>query len=297
MPHGEIEPGTGRRARTPSTEEVLADINRQINEVAASGQPLWRLVDQPILDDFGQPTGQTQQVQELTEAGNRWSQLLQLQDAIVNSLPADRDRVSASVAAQLAEQRASRAESARQFDVSQQFRESEAEREEERSLRLEEEDQRRTNLNTTLDLLEQDIRRGQLSASEATNRITAATQAANIQRDVLRDQGGRNLRPGTQFFPGLEPTGAVGQIAQSIGLPFPGFQTQGTFGVNPAALSGQIMGAVGPSALPGVDQSILNAANAIANMGVPVVPPTPQGRAQRPPSNGVSRAAAGIAGV
>lgn len=140
---------------------------------------------------------------------------------------------------------------------------------------------RANNLKTTLDLLEQDVKRGELDASEATNRITAATQAANVQRNVLSDFGKYNLPAGTTHF----PTGPLAALAQSMGLPAPDFPTMGTFGLNPQALGDSITGAVGQSAIPGVDSALQNAAAMLAKLGIPM---TPNGRAMRAPSQGVS---------
>lgn len=259
--------------RTPSTAEVLADLNGQIQSLASSGRPLTRITN--VSDEFGN----TSQVEILTEDGRRYNELVSLRDSIYEAVDKDpsgraADRVSASVAAQIAQQQRQLVESARQFDAEQ-----------EQQKKRDAETQRQNNLNATLDLLEAEIRRGEAAGADQTRKLTAAIEASNVERQAVDSNIGKALPAGTAYYPGLAPGGAISSLAQGMGLPFDGFATGGTMGLNPSALSGQITGAVGQPTAPGIDQSIINAAAALAGQGVPVVPPTPNGRAMRTPQN------------
>ncbi len=130
--------------------------------------------------------------------------------------------------------------------------------------------QRETNIKGTLDLLSSQIRRGELSAAEATNRIRAASETAGIQRDILRDQGPYNLPAGTEFFPGTEAGGALANAAAAFGFPWTPMKTGGTFGISPGAITAPIGAAVGQSALPGLDTAMQNAIAALLGQGLPI---------------------------
>lgn len=276
-----------RQLTTEDYVRAATDLADKIVSAVNSGQPIQESVQ--VDDGFG---GVTTQVVP-TQHGLMLDGLLQQYEAIEQFLPdQERNTISASVAAQLAESRANRAESTRQFDLEFQ---QQAERDAQQKVR-DDESQRQNNINATLDLLEGEIRRGELGATEATNQFRAASDAANLQRNVLSDFGGKMLPAGTPYFPNLGPGSAVGQIAQSLGLPFPGFETMGTFGVNPSQVAATIPGALGQSQLPGVDMALGNAASALAGMGAPVNPGSVQGRAPRQPSNSVTNAARAIAG-
>lgn len=266
-----------------TTEDYIAAataLSDQIVRLVNSGKPIQEQVQ--VSDGLG---GFTTELQP-TEHGLLIDGLLAQYDGIEQFLPDEtKNTISASVSAQLAESRANREESKRQFDLG-------LKQEKARTAETE----RNNNLNATLDLLEGEIRRGELGAVEATNQFRAASDAANLQRDVLSDFGGKMLPAGTPYFPNLGPGSAVGQIAQGLGLPFPGFETQGTFGINPAQVAATIPGALGPSQVPGIDAALGNAAGALAGMGVPVLPTSAQGRDPRQPSNSVTNAARAIAG-
>jgi len=280
-----MEPDRGQavRERPLTTEDYVraaTDLADQIVRAVNSGRPIQEQAQVP--DGLG---GFTTQLVP-TEFGVMLDGLLAQYEAIEQFLPDKTHKtISASVAAQLSESRANREESRRQFDLD--F--------EQQKVR-DEETQRNNNLNATLDLLEGEVRRGELGATEATNQFRAASDAANLQRNVLADWGGRMLPAGTTHFPNLGPGSAVGQIAGSLGLPFPGFETMGTFGINPSAVAETIPGALGGSQLPGLDAALGNAAGALAGMGVPIMPTSAQGRAPRQPSNSVTNAARSIAG-
>lgn len=289
-----------------STEDVLADLNRQLTAIAGSGEPLTTQqmiehVDGDYLADVP------------TDAGKRFEELIRAREALEAGLMAGEEALSPNTLANVAQADRVLAESRRQFDEGLAFdregldfdRTGAAEDTRQFDIlaaqdrQRDEEAQRQNNLAATLDLLEAEVRRGELSATEATQRLTAATEAANLQRGVLQDWGGRALPAGTEQFPGLEGSSAAGDIARSMGLPFPGFDTLGTFGINPSALAGTIPASLGPSSVTGLDAALANAAGALAGLGVPGVqlPQTPGGRAQRPPSNGVTNAATALAGM
>ena len=199
--------------------------------------------------------------------------------------------ISASALAQIAQQDRQLAESMRQFDISnargaQEFSDTMGFNREELAARTEyqnrslaeqsrieaerlKEQQRSANLSSTLDMLTNQIRIGDISTQEAANRITAATQAAGIQRDILADHAGKALPAGTTTYPNLGSDGPIAAMAAALGQPFKPFQTLGTFAIDPNAIAAPISTAPGNSALPGLNAAQQAAAAALANMGVP----------------------------
>lgn len=264
------------------TDETLALINQQILNLAARAQRGEAFDNTATVDDG---FGNQKVVEYRTELGNQFDSLVTARKAIMSTLPNGGVReslspnVSAQVAATMRGQDISSATSDK--DREAQVRQGDLNREQQAG--RDKEAIRANNLKTTLDFLEQNVKTGQLKADEATNRITAATQAANVQRNVMADFGKYALPAGTQSF----PTGPLVALAQSMGLPAPEFPTMGTFGLNPGALGDSITGAVGPSAVPGVDSALANAAQMLAGLGIQI-PPTLDGRAMRAPSQGVA---------
>ena len=199
--------------------------------------------------------------------------------------------ISASTMAQIAQQERQLAESMRQFDISnargaQEFSDTMGFNREELAARTEyqnrslaeqsrieaerlKEQQRSANLSSTLDMLTNQIRIGDISTQEAANRITAATQAAGIQRDILANHAGKALPAGTTTYPNLGANGPIAAMAAALGQPFKPFQTLGTFAIDPNAIAAPISTAPGNSALPGLNAAQQAAAAALANMGVP----------------------------
>jgi len=199
-----------------------------------------------------------------------------------------------------AEVRAKAVEDARQFDVAAARGQSvlaETERsnkeDEQRARAAQAETGRANNLRSTLDLLENQIRVGTLATTEASNRITAATKAADVQRAILADWGGKNIPAGSQYYPNLGPSGAIAAAMQALGMPFGGVETGGTFAIDPNAIAAPITAAVGGSALPGANDALARAQAALAGLGVPA---TPAGRAQRDPQISAQAVARALAG-
>lgn len=131
--------------------------------------------------------------------------------------------------------------------------------------------QRDTNINATLDVLEAQVRRGDMKAAEARNAAAAAFDQAQIQRGVLADHAGKNIPAGSSFFPNMEPGGVIGSAVNALlpGATFSGMQTGGTFGIDPNAMAapvGQAFNNVG-SAIPDTDAAIANATKLLAGMG------------------------------
>lgn len=218
---------------------------------------------------FGDPVTEYQD----TGVGGQFADVLALGTMALAQL--DRTTVSSSTAASIAQARDALAQSAQQFNMNyrRQLGRDAVEDEQwgktfQQSERILGEQQRGNNLRATLDMLQQEIAIGNLDADEATTRVQAATNAADLQRNVLADWGGRALPAGTQYFPGSEPGGPLATAAAAIGGSFPGFKTMGTFGVDPAALGSTITAAQGPSAVPNAQDALKRAAAALAGMGV-----------------------------
>lgn len=132
------------------------------------------------------------------------------------------------------------------------------------------ESQRETNIGAALDLNEAGIRRGELKRAEAHDRMQAAAESAQVQARTVEAFGGRNLPPGTEFFPNLGPDSAVAAAAQAAGFPFRPFETGGTFGLNPAASAAPITQAVAGSAGSDVaNTAAAQVAAALAGLGLP----------------------------
>lgn len=196
--------------------------------------------------------------------------------------------ISASALAQIAAQDRQLAESIRQFDITEgrsgrEFADTMAFNREDLAAttdyrnktlaqqeQQQQEEQRRNNLSSTLDLLTNQIKVGDIGVAEASNRISAATNAANVQRDILSDFGGKALAPGSKYYPNLGPSGPIASAAQVLGQPFGGFETTGQFPIDPNAIAAPISSAPGDSMLPRADAAVAAAQAALAGMGVPM---------------------------
>ena len=287
-------------------QQELATLNR-LQQTAAT-----TLVRVPVLDRFGDQAlgADGKPIFEETVDRERVNALQvridNVRDRITSLTPAG---VSPSVAAQIASTERGRAAELELLERREIRETGQFETREERETREEvarvgaraaeeaaEEarTERRDRLNATLGVLENEIRIGNVSAQEATTRVTAAAEAADLQRGVLRDVGGRALPAGAQFFPNLGPSGPIAAATAALGQPFQPFRTGGTFGVNPAQLAATIPGAIGQSVVPGLDASHAAAQAYLASLGLP--PPTPDGRQARPPQIGQAQAAATLAG-
>ena len=284
-------PQGGRPQQVGSTEEVLAGIEKQLREIAASGKPLTKLTE--VVDPY---TGQPSYDEVLTEDGARFNGLKAQRDTLRSGLPNGgvAETLSPNTAASVGAQYAGINENQRQFDISNPqevanqaaLRENERKRIEQDAIR-DEETKRANNISATLDILQGEIKSGEINAQEATNKLTAAIQAADIQRKTVETWGGRALPAGSTHFPNLGPSGPVADVARSIGLPFGGFESGGQCQVDPAAGANAINASVANhTAGANTGAAVQRAASAIAAMGV--VPSTPGGRAQRPVSQGVA---------
>jgi hypothetical protein len=200
--------------------------------------------------------------------------------------------LSANTMAQIGQQDRQLAESMRQFDLGEargvdEFRQTLGWNREQLATQVDEaaktrasqeardaatlrEQQRASNLSSTMDLLTNKIRTGEMGVAEAQNRITAATAAANTQRNILADHAGKALPAGTKVYPNLGANGPIAAAAQALGLPFKPFETLGTFAIDPNAIAVPISNAAGAAMLPSVNDAVAQAAQALAGMGVPM---------------------------
>lgn len=288
----------------PTTEQTLGDllaererIAAQMLELAANGSFGEEIIG---YDDFGSPimgqSGDSKQLGALADTFDILGDLAKTGDGSGGLSGAAANVLSANTAAQIAQQDRQLAESMRQFDISEarqgrEFSESLAfnreelatteagamsrlqasiASEEKRAAEALREEQRRNNLSSTLDMLTNQIKVGEIGVAEASNRISAATNAAQIQRDILADHAGKALPAGTKHFPNLGPNGPIAAMAGALGQPFRPFETMGTFGIDPNAIAAPISSAPGNSMLPGLDAQVAAAAQALAGMGVPL---------------------------
>lgn len=278
-----------------TTETTVEDILRQRDAVAAKMVRLstsGNFGDQVIgMDDYGQPImGQSGDYKQLAALADTFDALGTLAKSKTGTDGGD-GGISASALAQLGMQERQLAESMRQFDVGEarqnrEFAETMGFNREELSARTDyqnrslaeqsrieaermKEEQRRNNLSSTLDMLSNQIKIGDIGVAEATNRISAATNAANVQRDILADHAGKAVAPGAKYYPNLGPGGPIATMAQALGQPFAPFETTGTFAIDPNAIAAPISSAPGNSQLPGLNDAAQRAAAALAGMGVP----------------------------
>lgn len=254
------------------TSDQLIDI---INGAVARAQDLAELPHYALVDKFDPFTGKKiGQAYEKNGIGDQFNDVMQLGTVALQQLNQQEPTASARLAAGTAA--AQLLESARQFDANykrQTGRDAVTDEQWGKTFQQNAavlaETTRGHNITGALDLAQQQIAIGDLNAKEATNRITAATSAANVERGVLADWGGRNLPRDTPYFPNAGPTGPLATAAQALGVAFPGFATGGTFGINPGAFGPGITGAAGPSGVPGAQDALSAAARALAGMGVP----------------------------
>mgnify|MGYP001609523425 CR=1 FL=1 len=258
----EYEDGTGvapvppAPAKPPSTEDLLAIVTWAIAQGRSLAEKPHRVAVQGK-NVYGEDITKY----EDTGVGQEFSDVLELGTLALQQL--QRGEVTPSTAATVRQAREALTESSRQFDIKYKRETGRDTVQDEQwgktyaqSQAVLGESKRATNLKSTLDLLQEEIALGSLNAQEATTRMQAATNAANLQRNVLADWGGRALPQGAQYFPNAEPSGPLATAAQAIGGSFPGFGTGGTFGVDPAALGSTITAAQGPSVLPGLRAKI-----------------------------------------
>ncbi len=295
-------PETAPPAPAQTVEGVLAGLQAQRDQVFADLRTAATTTVQiPVLDRFGdQALGADKQpIFEDTIDTARVNALATTLDALDSEIsrlsPAG---VSPSVAAQIAATERGQVAAAEQFGAREERLGGEFATREAR-LTAEAADvaaasERRDRLSSTLSILENEIRIGDTDVREATNRFTAAAEAAQLQRGVLADIGGKVLPAGTEFFPNLGPTGPIAAATAALGQPFQPFRTGGTFGVNPAQLAATIPGALGPSVIPGLDAALAEAAAQLAGLGLP--PATGAGRQARAPQTGLNQATAALAG-
>ena len=241
-----------------AAEQVRARLGRESKERVETFNPITRKTDVSYVDN-----GLHQEISDYLAFG------------AASLEQAQQGQVSASTKATIAQAQAALAQSAQQFAMNY-ARETgrDAVKDEqwgktfEQSQKVLGETTRGNNLRSTLDLLQQEIATGTLDANEATTRVTAAAKAAELQRNVLSDWGGRALPAGTPYFPNAGPEGPLATAAAALGQSFPGFSTMGTFGIDPATLGSTITAAQGPSVVPDAQAAIQRAAAALAGMGV-----------------------------
>lgn len=282
--------------KAATTETTVEDILRQRDQVAAQMLQLsstGNFGDQVIgTDDFGNPImGQSGDYKQLAALADTFDALGTLAKSKVGDGTGGDGGISAAALAQLGMQERQLAESMRQFDVGEaranrEFADTMAFNREElgartdyqnRSLaeqsRIEadrlREQQRANNLSSTLDMLTNQIKIGDIGVAEASNRISAATNAANVQRDILADHAGKAVAPGAKYYPNLGPGGPIAAMALALGQPYVPFETTGTFAIDPNAIAAPISSAPGNSQLPGLNDAAARAAAALAGMGVP----------------------------
>ncbi len=264
-----------------TVEDVLGSLQQQREEIfAALRAAATTTRESPVLDRFGDQAlgADGKPIFEQSIDTARVNALSITLDALDSQITKITGGVSPSVAAQIAATERGQALAGEQFQQREERLTLEAEQEAARQ-------ERRDRLTSTLGIMENEIRIGNLGVQEATNRVTAAAEAAQLQRGVLSDIGGKALPAGTEFFPNLGPGGPIAAATAALGQPFQPFQTMGTFGVNPASLASTIPGALGQSVIPGVDAALAEAAAQLGGLGLP--PATADGRQARPPVTGV----------
>lgn len=133
--------------------------------------------------------------------------------------------------------------------------------------------QRQNNVTNTLDLLQQQVAMGNMTAQQARDKATAAFNAANVQRDIIGTNAPWALPAGTQFMPGLGPTDNIAALAKGMGLPFSPLGTGGTYQVDPNAIAAPITAAAN-SGGPSFDQAAQQAAlqRVVGAMGIAAQP-------------------------